>query len=466
MVPKSNAKILTLDFLRDVRPSMRDVVHCHGVFDVLHIGHLNYLKAARAMGQHLIVTITSDQYVNKGPGRPHFSAAVRAQMLAALDCVDYVAISDFASAVRAIEEIRPEFYVKGSDYRDMSADASGQIYAEKSVVEKYGGKLVFTDTEMHSSSALINSCLNPWSEEQRRAIDEVNKLGGLTEIERLLAQIKKEVSVALLGELIWDIYRYVRPEGLSSKSPSLSARFVREECSQGGAWAITRHIEDFCKVSLVTSGVKHEKIRYISSETGQRLFEVTHILAEREMPSPWPEHNLQIVADFGHGLITKHNSISDGAFRALNVQTNSSNYGFNVFTKHSRFDYLVTDLRELRLAYNDRDSSALLLLKRVAHESNAPAPVAVAVTLGPDGSAFYQNGQIFTCPAFTDKVLDATGAGDAYLAITSLFVKAGAHPIITNFVGNVFAGLKTKINGNTASVTKAQLLSSCAAILK
>ena len=75
-----------------VKSEGRKVVLCHGVFDLLHMGHVRHLEEARSHGDILIVTITADAYVNKGPGKPVFSAALRAEMLAALSCVDFVDI--------------------------------------------------------------------------------------------------------------------------------------------------------------------------------------------------------------------------------------------------------------------------------------------------------------------------------------------------------------------------------------
>lgn len=459
------SKRFVLEFILDTAPNLigKTIVHCHGVFDVLHIGHLQYLRAAKKYGDCLVVTITSDEYVNKGPGRPYFNENIRAEMIAALDCVDYVAISNYSNATPAINYIRPHFYVKGPDYKNLNDDPTGNIFNEKREVEYHGGKLVFTNEEIFSSSALINRFFAPWTEEQKKAIEEVRGLGGMALIKTELEQISKELSVVVVGELIWDKYVFVKPQGISSKSPSISANLSYTEKYKGGAWAIAKHIESFCQVSLVSSGIQHTKTRYISEDTGQRLLEITNHPEEATpiSPHPWPKHNLCVVADFGHGLITQNN-IQSEAFRALNVQTNSSNYGFNVFTKHQEWDYLVLDQREIRLAYNDRKTSAIDLGMR-AHGFNA-APV--GLTMGPQGSSLFFNGQAYSCPAFADTIVDTIGAGDAYFALTSLLVRVNAHPVIINFLGNVFAGLKTKIIGNKASVTKVELLKTCEAILK
>jgi rfaE bifunctional protein nucleotidyltransferase chain/domain len=92
------------------------MVLCHGVFDVIHPGHIRHLRSAKAEGDLLIVAITADKFVDKGPGRPAFNEHLRMEALAALSWVDFVAIHRAASAVDLIHALKPDVYVKGSDY--------------------------------------------------------------------------------------------------------------------------------------------------------------------------------------------------------------------------------------------------------------------------------------------------------------------------------------------------------------
>lgn len=126
----SEKKIINFDGLGNLRKQLENkkIVHCHGVFDVLHAGHLAYFESAKKFGDCLVVTITADEFVNKGPGRPYFNSAVRANMIGALEIVDYVAISHFPVAVPSIEILKPDFYVKGPDYKVMANDATGGIF--------------------------------------------------------------------------------------------------------------------------------------------------------------------------------------------------------------------------------------------------------------------------------------------------------------------------------------------------
>jgi rfaE bifunctional protein nucleotidyltransferase chain/domain len=137
-VPSVAAKVAEL------RGQGLTIVQCHGVFDLLHPGHVSHLAEAKAQGDILVVTVTPDRFVNKGPGRPVFTQEHRALMLAALEVVDFVAITDNPTAVDAITAIRPDVYVKGPDYTDPDDDISGNISVEEAAVVSCGGRIYFT----------------------------------------------------------------------------------------------------------------------------------------------------------------------------------------------------------------------------------------------------------------------------------------------------------------------------------
>jgi len=132
------------------------IVHCHGCFDLLHIGHIRHLQAARALGDLLVVSVTADAHVAKGDGRPAFNEALRAEALAALACVDRVAISHAPTAVEAIRLLRPDFYVKGQAGED-PARRSDRLQQEIATVRELGGDVRFTHEVVFSSGALLNA---------------------------------------------------------------------------------------------------------------------------------------------------------------------------------------------------------------------------------------------------------------------------------------------------------------------
>src|ERR1700677_1216441 len=135
-----------------LRNEGKKIVHCHGVFDLLHVGHLRHFEEAKRHGDVLVVTLTPDGWVNKGPHHPAFPENMRAEMVAALGCVDFVAINLWPTAVETIKLLRPHFFAKGSEYRDTSRDVTGYITAEEEAVQAIGGQFVFTEDVVFSSS--------------------------------------------------------------------------------------------------------------------------------------------------------------------------------------------------------------------------------------------------------------------------------------------------------------------------
>ena len=131
------------------------IVLCHGCFDLMHPGHIKYLQAAKTMGDTLVVTVTPDRFVNKGPNRPVFNEILRSDSLAALECVDFVAINKWPTAENTLRTLKPDFYVKGQEFENL-LDKTGKIQKEAEVVKEIGGKIKFTHEIVFSSTELIN----------------------------------------------------------------------------------------------------------------------------------------------------------------------------------------------------------------------------------------------------------------------------------------------------------------------
>jgi rfaE bifunctional protein nucleotidyltransferase chain/domain len=131
------------------------IVFTNGHFDLLHVGHLRYLQAARRLGDALVVGVNDDAVTRtrKGPGRPILTEAERAELLAGLACVDFVAIFHEPTAERCVQLLRPDVYVKGGDY-----GPGGTELPEARVVETYGGESVILPlTPGRSTSAIVEA---------------------------------------------------------------------------------------------------------------------------------------------------------------------------------------------------------------------------------------------------------------------------------------------------------------------
>ena len=128
-------KIQSLEELSKIiiklKKNKKKISLCHGVFDLLHPGHINHFAQAKKKADILVVSLTSDRFVLKGPGRPYFKENLRLQSVASLEVVDYVLISDQKSSLQVIKRLKPDFYFKGSDYKIQKDDLTGKIELEK-----------------------------------------------------------------------------------------------------------------------------------------------------------------------------------------------------------------------------------------------------------------------------------------------------------------------------------------------
>ena len=129
---------------------------CHGVFDLIHIGHVRYLKKAKSIADILVVSITADKFIKKGFNSPHFNEKIRLEVVSSFSFVDYVILSESETSVNVINLIKPDFYVKGSEYKKIKEDRSGNIIKEINAVRKNRGKIIFTNEIRSSSTKLLN----------------------------------------------------------------------------------------------------------------------------------------------------------------------------------------------------------------------------------------------------------------------------------------------------------------------
>lgn len=236
----------------DLKKQNKKIVHSHGVFDLIHPGHIRHLAAAKKEGDILVVTLTADAFVRKGPGRPIFNHNLRAETLASFSSVDYVAINDAPTAVNCIKLFKPDVYVKGQDYMDKSKDVTGKISEEEEAIVSVGGRIAFTHDITFSSSRLINEHMQVFPEETRLYLKDVVSKYSIDYIFEVLDKLEK-LKTLVIGEAIIDQYHQCEGMDKSRKSNIVAFKYISEESFAGGALAIANHIAGFSKdVTLVT----------------------------------------------------------------------------------------------------------------------------------------------------------------------------------------------------------------------
>ncbi len=492
--------------LATLRTGGKKVVHCHGVFDLLHIGHIKHLEAARKLGDVLVVTLTPDRFVNKGPHRPAFPERLRAEALASLVCVDFVAINEWPTAVETIERLRPDFYVKGVQRESGKRDHTDAIDREENAVKAAGGQLVLTDEETFSASTLINRFMDVFTPETKAFLEQFRARHTPEEIVGYLQAMRK-LKVLIIGETIVDEYQFCSVMGKSGKEPVLAALHNRTEQYAGGALAVANHVSNFSdQVSLLSSlGEVNSCEEFIRSKLNQnvtphfirvpgaptiikrrfleeylaaKLFEVYVMRNEaapaeieeqfcRELERLAPQHDVVIVADYGHGLMTDRAVqlvCNKTKFLAVNTQANAGNRGFNTISKYPRADFVSIGEPELRLDARKVNAD----LKQVAEGlARKMATKNFLVTRGSSGCLIHDRDQgFFQVPAFAIRVVDRVGAGDAVLGVTAPCSALGVPPQVLGFIANVVGAEACTIMGHRSFIEPSSLFRHITSLMK
>lgn len=473
--------------LRNARAESKVIVHCHGVFDLLHIGHIRYLQRAKQMGDVLVVTVTPDRFVNRGPHRPAFEEQLRLDAVAALKCVDYAVLNQWPTGTEAIQLLQPHIYAKGGEFKDRKTP---ELLQEEAAAEAVGARVVFIDEPVTSSSSrLINDHFTLFDERTAQYLEALKRNRTTEEILQFV-QPRGAPSVLVVGEAIVDEYYNCSTLGRSSKAPIVSTQYDSHERFAGGALAVANHLADFSeKVGLIsmigqrdseeawirerlrdnvepTFLSKHDsptivKRWYREAYFGIPLFEINFL---NDMPlsatqsdqlctmlgDTIREYDAVIVADYGHSMLGPEAIeilCSKSRFLAVNTQANAANGGFHTISKYSRADYVSLAEHEIELECRSRTENLERMAESVRQRLEART---VAVTLGSRGCfCCDRNADAREFPGLATKVVDRIGGGDAFFAISALCAAQESPLDILAFLGNVAGAEAVATIGNS-----------------
>jgi rfaE bifunctional protein kinase chain/domain/rfaE bifunctional protein nucleotidyltransferase chain/domain len=492
--------------ISDLKSKGKKIVHCHGVFDLLHIGHIKHFEEAKTFGEVLVVSITPDEFVNKGPGRPAFTTSLRLESIAALESVDYVFANKWPTAEKAIKIIQPDVYCKGPDYKDHLDDITGKIKDEEAAVQLVGGKVLYTDDITFSSSSLLNKYGNLHSQDLELFIRGITDKYSFESIKLKLEQLKK-LKVLVIGETIIDQYVFCEALGKSGKEPVLVLRDLETQEYLGGSIAIARHLSSFCETISVLSFlgedneyksfiednveeninlnffnksdsptiVKRRFVDHIDRKKVLGVYSINDDLLKEDEEEKFiesfdklsQEHDLIIISDYGHGIITPKiaNHISNSEkFVSLNAQVNAANIGTHDIRKYHDVNCLIINETELRHEMRQRDGDLEKLAIELKEAINANY---ISVTKGREG-AFLLNGKKLpvNCPGFAIEVVDKIGSGDALLALLSVSLYSKIEEDLSLFIASIAAAQSVESIGNSSPVSKVKLLKTISHFLK
>lgn len=509
-------KIKNLDVLAEIvyelKKQGKKIVHCHGVFDVVHFGHVRHFEDAKTQGDILIVTITPDRFIEKGPGRPFFNEEIRLKHLASFECIDYVALNKWDTAVETIKIIKPDVYAKGKevlanakvDEKDFKEKKVSNLDLEVEIVKSFGGVLYLTDEITFSSSRIINQITSALPDESKSFLEGLRKKGYSAEKILDNFDLLRNIRPLIIGDSVLDEYIYCNSMERSGKEALVAYKYANSEIHLGGVFAVANSIAGFVdKVNLIScigdnnqelieNSLKENiertlfvqdgsktltKTRYIEDYTGKKTFQIYNtdelkITPENEeniiryLENNIDKFDIIIVPDFGHGMISnnlKKYLVNCSKFLAVNCQLNAGNLGYNFITKYEKADFVSINDRELRLPFQEKTADIKIPIKKLSEHLNLNR---INVTLGKFGSIYYQDREYFYVPSFTKEPKDTVGSGDAVFSLTSLLSYKNIAPEIIPFLGNCIGALATRIIGNRKSVDPTELKKFVSYIMK
>ena len=483
-------KIRTAEELRELlgpRPRDQKVIMCHGVFDVVHPGHLRHLLYAKSKADILVTSLTADRHIDKGKYRPHVPQELRAANLAAFEMVDYVLIDKNPKPLDNIALIQPDYFAKGYEY--VSGGLKPKTAEEAEVVEHYGGEIIFTPGDVvYSSSNLIDLAPPSLKLEKLAALMEREGVS-FDDLRRTLAGMAGK-RVHVLGDTIVDTLTQCAMIGGQTKTPTMSVLYEGQTNYVGGAGIVAKHLgaagarvvfstvlgddplKDFVLQDLQQAGVEARPVIDATRPTtnknaivagGYRLLKVD-TLDNRTISNGVLENVLDSVAvvptdavvfsDFRHGIFNRRtipalvDAIPDDVFRVADSQV-ASRWG-NI-TEFKDFDLITPNEREARFAIADQDSGVRPLASGVYDASSCKT---LLLKLGERGvltcrSADHESlDSYFTVDSFVEQVVDPVGAGDALLAYATLAMMVSGSPVQATILGTMAAASECEADGN------------------
>jgi rfaE bifunctional protein kinase chain/domain len=468
-------------------PRSKKAIMCHGVFDVVHPGHLRHLIYAKDHADILITSLTADRHIAKGKYRPHVPQDLRALNLAAFEIVDYVLIDPNGKPLENIAKIKPDFFAKGYEYTATGLPRKTQ--EEVDLVRSYGGEVIFTPGDVvYSSSRLID--LEPPNLKTEKLLT-LMEISGITfdDLRNTLAQFSGK-RVHVVGDTIVDSLTQCSMIGGQTKTPTMSVLFEEKRDFIGGAAIVAEHIraagaavtfssvlgddplKDFVLEGLAKSGIKCQALidpmRPTTNKNaiiagGYRLLKVDtldnrsvsdDILSKLQEAIRTEPSDAVVFSDFRHGVFNRRTvptmveAIPQGVFKVADSQV-ASRWG-NI-TEFQSFDLITPNEREARFALGDQDSGIRPLAVQLYDAAQCKTLI---LKMGDRGVLTCRSPEhesldsFFVVDSFVDRVVDAVGAGDALLAYATLSMLVTGDSVVATILGSIAAAVECETDGN------------------
>jgi rfaE bifunctional protein kinase chain/domain len=483
-------KIKTPEQLRELLgspPRTQRAIMCHGVFDVVHPGHVRHLLYAKSKAEVLICSLTADRHITKGAHRPHIPEELRAANLAAFEMVDYVVIDQNETPLKNLAIIQPDYFAKGFEYT--ATGLPPKTAEEAAIVTSYGGEMIFTPGDIvYSSSSLIE--LAPPSVQYEKLQLVLERYGiGFDDLRKTLDAMKDR-EVHVVGDTIVDSYTHCAMIGGQTKTPTMSVLFEHKLDYVGGAAVVAKHVGaagakvtfstvlgndnlgEFVLQDLNGAGINIEAIIDKTRPTinknaivvgGYRLLKVDtldnssisdNVLDEmaravRDVPA-----EAVVYSDFRHGIFNRRTipklieALPPNTYKVADSQV-ASRWG-NITEFHG-FDLITPNEREARFALADQDSGVRPLASLLYDKA---ACKLLMLKLGSRGMLVCRGrdheslDSFYVIDSFVDRLVDPVGAGDALVAYSMLAMLVSKNDAMASILGSMAAACECEKDGN------------------
>ncbi len=490
-------KILTAEQLREklgVPPRNEKAIMCHGVFDVVHPGHMRHLLYAKNKADILICSLTADKHITKGAHRPHVPQELRAANLAAYEMVDYVVIDPNAKPLTNIGIIQPDFFAKGFEYTASGMPA--KTAEESAIVEAYGGQMIFTPGDIvYSSSTLINLTPPDIQYEKLQAVMETRDVT-FDDLRSTLDGMQGK-KIHVVGDTIIDSYTQCAMIGGQTKTPTMSVLFEQKQDFVGGAGIVAKHLraaggdvtfstvlgdddyKDFALEDLESAGIKMKAVvdgtrptvnknaivvgsyRLLKVDTLDNRSISDQVLGEITAGIGSVDAEAVVYSDFRHGIFNRRTipdfiaALPEGVYKVADSQV-ASRWG-NI-TEFQGFDLITPNEREARFALGDQDSGIRPLASQLYDAAGCKL---LMLKLGARGMLVCRNSNhesfdsFDVIDSFVDNLVDPVGAGDALLAYSTLAMVVNGKESQASILGAMAAACECEYDGNIPITTEA-----------
>ncbi len=477
--------------VKELKAANKKIVLCHGHFNVIHTGHLRFLEFARKQGSCLIVALSGNSRISEEVRDKFFDEKDRAHGVAALQYVDKVFIFNENSLEEIISLVKPSAYVYGEEY----SKKTELIIKEIEIVEKNGGKVVFSSGDIHyAPTDFLDKELSEIRSERLERFRAALKKQKIS-CDQLLSHCDnfKNKHLLVIGDTIVDQYVVCDALGMSSEAPVLVVRELEHKEFVGGAAIVSRHVRalgskctfisligsdepgEIVKNELNKEDVEHRliidedrpttfKIRYMVST--QKILRVSR-LKDHHLNAKMEERVLEhlnaeagnidgiIVSDFCYGVITPkildHISKLSKKYKIKLFGDVQSSSQIGNAAKFKNYYLIKPTEKEARIALDDKYSGLELLGNNLLKATGSQNLI---LSLGPEGFIAFKttDNKLFVkaqhFPALNPSPVDVVGAGDSLLTALSVASCAGADIMEASAIGSLVASIAVGKVGN------------------